>query len=138
MKKFSLSITLALMAILLAMLACSGIEATPSVSNIRMATDDTGETPTSSYAPGEEFYVFADVDALEVGSLIQAKWYAADVQDLETNLEISTSDYSYEAGMGYVYFQLSTSDGGDWPPGSYRVELFLDGTKVGEQIFTVR
>ena len=138
MKKLPFSTILALMPILLAILACSGIETTPSVSNIRMATDDTGATPTSSYAPGEEFYVFADVDALEVGSLIQAKWYAVEVQDLEPNLEISTSDYSYEAGIGYVYFQLSTSDGGDWPPGSYRVELFLDGTKVGEQTFAVR
>jgi hypothetical protein len=97
MKKFSLSITLAMMALVLAMLACSGIEATPSVSNIRMATDDTGETPTSSYAPGREFYVFADVDALEVGSS-SGQVVRSEVQDLEPNLEIGTSDYSYEAG----------------------------------------
>ena len=75
---------------------------------------------------------------IEVGSLIQSKWYAVDVEGVDPNSEINTSDYTYEAGIGYVYFQLSTSDGGDWPPGSYRVELYLDGTKVGEQGFSVR
>ena len=138
MNRRHLLLTLALISVVLAALACSGTETTPGVSNIRMTTDDTGETPTDSYAPGQDFYVFADVAGLEVGSLIQAKWYTVDVQDLEPNLEISTSDYSYETGIGYVYFQLSTSDGGDWPPGAYRVEIYLDGTKVGEQGFTVR
>ena len=102
-----------------------------------MTTDDTGETPTSMYSPGDEFFVFADLDGIEAGSTIQAKWYAVDAEGVEQNFEINTSDYTYEAGIGYVYFQLSTSDGGDWPQGSYRVELYLDGTKVGEQGFTV-
>lgn len=132
------ALILAMFTLLLAMLACAGIETTPTVSNIRMTTDDTGKTPTSTYAPGADFYVFADLAGLQAGSLIQSKWYAVDAEGVEANLEINTSDYSYESGISYVYFQLSTTDGGDWPPGSYRVELLLDGTKVGEQGFTVR
>ena len=131
------TLALAVFVVLLATLACAGIETTPTVSNIRMATDDTGKTPTSSYAPGADFYVFADLAGLKAGSLIQSKWYAVNAEGVEANLEINTSDYNYESGVNFVYFQLSTTDGGDWPPGSYRVELFLDGTKVGEQGFTV-
>ena len=138
MKSRSLMIVLSAFALVFAALACAGIETTPTVSNIRMTTDDTGETPTSTYAPGDDFFVFADLAGITVGSLIQSRWYAVDVQDVDPNSEINTSDYTYEAGIGYVYFQLSTSDGGDWPPGSYRVELYLDGTKVGEQGFAVR
>ena len=132
------ALVLALTAIVLASLACSSLETTPTVSNIRMTTDDTGETPTSNFAPGDDFYVFADLAGLQAGSLIQAKWYAVDVEGVDANSEINTSDYTYESNISYVYFQLGTSDGGDWPPGSYRVELYLDGTKVGEQGFTVR
>ena len=138
MKSRNVPLVLSAIALVLAVMACGGIATTPTVSNVRMTTDDAGETPTSSYAPGDDFFVFADLAGIEVGSLIQSKWYAVDVQDVDPNSEINTSDYTYEAGIGYVYFQLSTSDGGDWPPGSYRVELYLDGTKVGEQGFAVR
>jgi hypothetical protein len=138
MKSRQWTLILSAVALVFAVVACAGIETTPTVSNIRMTTDDTGETPTSTYAPGDDFFVFADLAGIEVGSLIQSKWYTVDVQGLDPNLEINTSDYTYEANIGYVYFQLSTSDGGDWPPGSYRVELYLDGTKVGEQGFAVR
>lgn len=131
-------LVLSAVVLVFAVMACAGIETTPTVSNIRMTTDDAGETPTSTYAPGDDFFVFADLAGIEVGSLIQSKWYAVDVEGVDPNTEINTSDYTYEAGIGYVYFQLSTSDGGDWPPGSYRVELYLDGTKVGEQGFAVR
>ena len=138
MKPWSVPLVLAATALAIAAFACAGIETAATVSNIRMTTDDTGETSTSMYSPGDDFFVFADLAGIEVGSLIQSKWYAVDAEGVDPNLEINTSDYRYEAGIGYVYFQLSTSDGGDWPPGSYRVEIFLDETKVGEQGFAVR
>ncbi len=133
-----LSIVLAVVVLFVAALACSTPESAPTVSNIRMTTDSTGKTPTSSYAPGDEFYVFADLSGIKVGSVIEAKWYAVNASGVEANSELNTSNYTYESGVGFVYFQLSTNDGSDWPSGSYRVELYLDGTKVGEQGFTVQ
>jgi hypothetical protein len=103
-----------------------------------MATDSTGKTTTSTYAPGDAFYVFADLKGLAAGSVVQARWYAANAQGVDPNAELNTSDYSYQPGIGYVYFQLTTNDGSDWPTGSYKVELYLDGNKVGEQQFTVQ
>lgn len=133
-----LSLLLAAAAILSAILACSSFSTTPTVSNIRMTTDDTGKNPTSTYAPTDQFYVFADLSGIKVGSVIEAKWYAVTAQGVDANSELNTSDYTYESGVGFVYFQLSTTDGSNWPTGSYRVDLFLDGTKVGEQGFTVQ
>lgn len=131
---------LACAAIAFGILACSSlpIATTPTVSNIRMATDQTGKTTTSSYAPGDAFYVFADLSGLSKGQVIQAKWYAAGVQGVDPNAVLNTSEYTYEQGVSFVYFQLTTSDGSDWPTGFYRVEMYLDGTKVGEQGFTVQ
>lgn len=134
-KKFSA--LLALGATVLAMLACSATQTEPTVSNIRMTTDASGKSSTSSYAPGDKFYIFADLSGIATGSVIEAKWYAVNAEGLDSNAELNTSDYTYESGVGYVYFELSTTDGSDWPSGSYRVELYLDGTKVGEQGFTV-
>ncbi len=138
MKSTKLPALLGVLAIVLAGLACSQFQTTPTLSNIRMATDDTGKTSTTSYSPGNEFFVFADLSGIKVGSVIEAKWYAVNAQGVDANSELNTSDYTYESGVNYVYFQLSTTDGSDWPTGSYRVDLYLDGAKVGEQSFTVQ
>lgn len=135
-RKFS--IVFAVVAILAATLACGSLSTTPTVSNIRMTTDNTGKTPTSSYGPSDKFYVFADLSGIKVGSIVEAKWYAVNAAGVQANSEINTSDYTYQSGVGFVYFQLSNSDTGIWPTGSYRVEIYLDGTKVGEQGFTVQ
>ena len=132
------SLLYAALPILVAMLACNGTSAAPSVSNVRMTTDTSGKTVTSSYAASEAFVVFADLDGLAVGSKVDARWFTVNVEGMEPDAQISTSTYTYESGVGSIYFQLTTSDGGDWPLGSYRVEVLLDGVKVGEQDFTVQ
>ncbi len=138
MKTRTYPISLAAIAVIVATLACNALVPKPTVSNIRMATDDTGKTTISSYAPGDAFYVFADLSGLNIGSVVEAKWYAIDAAGVDPNTEINTSDYTYQSGIAYVYFQLTTNDGSDWPTGSYKVELYLDGTKTGELGFNVQ
>lgn len=138
MRAARLPLLLAAALLIGAMFACASLQPAPAVSNIRMATDDTGKTTTTTYSPGQQFYVFADLSGIKAGSVIQAKWYAVNAQGVDANSELNTSDYTYESGIGYVYFQLNTTDGSDWPTGSYRVDLYLDATKVGEQAFTVQ
>jgi len=134
-----LFIVLAVIVVLLATLACNALStSTPTVSNIRMTTDVTGKTTTALYSPLQEFYVFADLSGIKVGSVIAAKWYAVNVTGVTPNNEINTSSYTYESGIGFVYFKLSTNDGSAWPAGSFRVEITLDGKKVGEQSFSVQ
>lgn len=126
-------------ALVVLVLACNALTTTaPIVSNIRMATDETGKTPTSSYAPGDTFYVLADLNGLSQGATVEAKWFAVNAQGVGPNTLINTSDYQYQPGIGYIHFDLSTSDGSNWPVGTYKVELYLDGEKVGEQGFTVQ
>jgi poly(3-hydroxybutyrate) depolymerase len=138
MKINKFSILLAAISFIVATLACSALATTPTVSNIRMTKDDTGKTITSSYSPGDAFYVFADLSGLKTGSVVEAKWYAVNATGVDANSEINTSDYTYESGIAYVYFKLTTNDGSDWPSGSYKVELYLDGTKTGELGFNVQ
>lgn len=138
MKSSKLSVVSASIAVLAVLLACSLLQTAPAVSNIRMTTDSSGKTSTSTYAPGDAFYVFADLSGLAQGSVVEAKWYAVQAQGVDTNAALNTSDYTYQSGIGSVYFQLTTSDGTDWPTGSYKVELYLNGSKVGEQGFLVQ
>ena len=138
MKIKKYSILLATVVLISVTLACNALSPKPTVSNIRMATDETGSTITTSYSPSDAFYVFADLSGLKVGSVVEAKWYAVNATGVDANSEINTSDYTYQSGISYVYFKLTTNDGSDWPSGAYKVELYLDGTKTVELGFNVQ
>ncbi len=108
------------------------------LSNIRMARDETGRTLTRFYTPLQTFCVISDVSGVKPGSLIQARWFVTSAQGVAPDTRINTSDYIYKAAVGRVYFKLSTWDDSNWPVGSYKVILLLDGVQVGEQAFAVQ
>ena len=107
-----------------------------AVSNFFMATDEAGTNVTNVFAPTDEFYVFFDVSGVESGTNFQSRWYALDIEGEDPDVPFQTVDYSYEEGIGNIYFHLTNSDG--WPVGNYKVEIFMDGTEVGEQEFSVQ
>jgi hypothetical protein len=127
-----------LISLILASLACSALIGKPTISNIRMTSDDAGKILTNSYSPTDEFFVFADLSGLKVGSLVEAKWYAVNASGVEANSLINISDYHYAPGIDFVSFNLTTSDGSKWPIGFYKVDLYLDGVFSGEELFTVK
>jgi len=126
----------ALILLLLASLACSVGNSTPSASNFYMATDEAGTNKTTNFSANEDFYVFFDVANIEPGTNFQSRWYALNVEGQDPNTAFQTIDYTYEEGIGNVYFQLTNDQG--WPAGSYKVEVYMEGTKVGEQTFSVQ
>ncbi len=142
---------LALMTLLVSMLACSipalpftvqvdlstPAPTSPLISNIRMTTDETGKNPTATYAPNESFVVFIDLGNLQTGTVVEAKWYSVNVAGVTPNTLINVSDYSYEAGVANLHFKLNATGGGQWPIGSYKVEIYLNGLKIGEVPFYV-
>ena len=133
--KKALPVLFAVLALVVSTLACS-FGAEPGVSNIRMTTDDSGETTVTSYSPSDDFYVYFDVNAVDTGTLFEGHWYALDIEDQDPNTAFSTIEYNLEEGVGSVYFQLFNDT--EWPVGTYRVDIYMDGAKVGEQSYRVQ
>jgi hypothetical protein len=122
---------------MIASLACNALAApTPGASNFYMATDKDGNNRTSVFSPNDDFYVFFDVAGIEVGTPFQSRWYALDVEGEDPNTPFQTIDYTYEADVANIYFQLTNSNG--WPVGNYKVEVYMNNAKVGEQQFSVQ
>jgi hypothetical protein len=128
-------VLLAVLALALATLACN-VGGEPGVSNVRMATDDTGDSTTTVYAPADPFFVFFDVNAIEPGTSFESRWYVLNLDGQDPNTPFKTIEYAYEEGNRMIYFQL-TSDV-EWPVSTYRVEIYMNGAKVGEQQFDVQ
>ena len=128
---------IALLLLVLASLACNvASPAGPSASNFYMSKDQDGEQRTTVFAPTDDFYVQFDVSGIEAGTNFQSRWYALDVEGQDPNTPFQAIDYPYEDNIGHVYFQLTNADA--WPVGSYKVEVYMNDTKVGEQTFTVQ
>ncbi len=134
MKK-SFPVLLALLALVFSILACN-FGAQPGVSNVRMATDDTGDTATTEYAPSDAFYVFFDVSQIDPGTKFESRWYVLNYEGEDPNTPFKTIEYSYEEGNRMIYFQLTSST--DWPVSAYRVEIYMNAEKVGEASFDVK
>ena len=135
-KKNLYSILLAGLALLMASLACSGGAATPGASNFYMATDEAGTNRTNVFSATDDLYVFFDVSGVESGTNFQSRWYALNIEGEDPNVPFQTIDYSYEEGVGNIYFQLTNDQG--WPAGNYKVEVYMNGAEVGEQEFSVQ
>jgi hypothetical protein len=132
-KRFS--ILFAALALLVATLAC-GTTAPAGVSNIQMSTDQEAANITTTFAPTDEIYVTFDVNEVEAGSGLEIKWYALDVEGQDPQTPFTTSEYTYNEEDS-IYANIYSTEGG-FPAGQYKVEIYLNGAKVGEQQFSVQ
>ena len=132
------SILLAFLALIGAMLACSGGQL--SLENPRMAHDEPGTQVTTTYSPNDIFYVVADLKNATKGTVVEAKWYAVNADGV-TPGPISTDQPSVltiqdDYFTGYVSFNLSSNT--QWPSGEYKAELYLNNALAHSVNFTVQ
>jgi len=126
----------ALTLILLVTLACNAVNPTPGASDFYMAKDAEGTNRTDVFSPEDDFFVHFNVSGIEAGTNFQSRWYVVDLEGQDPNTPIQTIDYAYQEGIGKIYFQLTGSE--PWPPASYKVEVYMNDVKVGEQQFSVQ
>jgi len=126
----------AVVALFIASLACNALSSTPGASNFYMATDEPGTNRTTVFSPTDDFFVFFDVSGIDAGTNFQSRWYALDIEGQDPNLPFQTIDYAYESDIANIYFQLTNDEG--WPTGNYKVEIYMNDVKVGEQAFSVQ
>ncbi len=135
MKFQKLPILLAVLVLFVSALAC-GSTAPVGVSNIYMANDEGGNNKTTTFAPTDTIYVFFDVNGVESGAQLQVRWYALNLADQDPNTPFTTTDYTYN-NEATIYANIESTTGG-FPAAQYKVEIYLNDAKVGEQQFSVQ
>ena len=137
-----LPVLLAVLSIFVTTLACNfvtGSSREMSLENLRMAFDEDGNTPTTVYEPLDVFYVVGDLNNAPAGTVVEAKWLAAQIEGYEPGeliYEQAISDFTDESFSGTIYFQLSNDIG--WPAGDYQVDVYLNGNYVQTVSFSVQ
>jgi len=137
-----LTVLLALLSIAVASLACNfatGGSREMNLENLRMAFDEDGNSPTNVYASSDVFYVVGDLNNAPAGTVVEAKWLAAQIVGYEPGeliYEQAINDFADDSFSGTIYFQLSNDSG--WPAGDYQVEVYLNGNYVQTVSFSVQ
>ncbi|MBC7877058.1 MAG: hypothetical protein H7Y59_07790 [Anaerolineales bacterium] len=137
MKSNKLSILLAVTALIISTLACAVGE--PGLSNVRTAKDQDGNETTSVFATTDTIYVVSDLSNGVVGNVVSSKWYAVDVADTEPNLLLDEVDITIDEDKSYsLYFYFPPPLDGQWPVGTYKVEVYFNGVLNSTVDFTVQ
>jgi hypothetical protein len=149
-----LSILLGVIVLIAAGLACSSTpDATatpaptatptgPTAANFYMSSDAEGKVQTTEFTNQQTVYVNLDVTNFLPDTKLQADWYALDVSGQDSTKPFHTvkyngSDLKLDPGTTSIYLSLSAPNNG-WPAGHYRVDVLVDGTKAGEQTFSIK
>ena len=144
--KRNLTVFLMAAALTVSSLACkllNGSQPAPAdtsspISNIYMAKDAEGLNKTNVFAPTDAIYVFFDANEPEVGTTFEARWYVLNVPDqVDPNVPFTTSNYVYEGGSTTIHAYVQSSHEDGFLPSEWRVEIYMDGVKVGEQQFSI-
>ncbi len=93
------------------------------------ADDSPGEAVTT-FAKGDTVYVSMWTAAAPVGTEVTARWFGPDGQQITEDKVVTD-----RAGDGYTSFHAANPKG--WPPGTYRVDILLNGAPAGSTTFTI-
>jgi len=107
------------------------------VEEISMSKDNNGEPgdPTTSYEPGDRtVHCVAHLNKAKAGTEVKFVWKAVDVSGVKTG-EITTVDYTTKSFENKVHAHLTKP--ADWPSGSYKVEVYINGALDKTVSYTV-
>jgi len=124
MKQNKLRVLFAVLALVLATLACEFNASTANISEAFMARDNQGASRTTVFAQDEIFYCIVQLANAPDDTTVKVVWYAVNAQDTDPNLLIDQVEIT--SGDGIIPFNLTNN--GLWPLGTYKAEVYLNGT----------
>lgn len=93
-------------------------------------SDDSPGEAATTFGPRDTVYVSMWTASAPVGTQIAARWFGPNGQQI-TEDKIVTD----KAGDGYTSFHAANTKG--WAPGTYRVDILLNGAPAGSTTFTI-
>jgi hypothetical protein len=113
-----------ILAVILALnVACGFSASTANIKEAKMARDNEGAQPTTTFAPTDTTF-FCNIDLANApdDTKIKAVWTAVQVEGADPETLIDQSELT--AGSGTLHFKLATNS--SWPAGKYKVDLYLN------------
>ncbi len=136
--KSKFSILFAVFALVASTLACNFAIGEPTLDNVRSAKDKDGATVATEFSPSETIYVVGDLSNGVKGNEVTSKWYVDQVEGYTSGDLIDESKLPIEEDGSYNINFYMDAPKGEWPVGSYKVEVYFNGVLNATVAFTVK
>ena len=114
----------ACVALILTVLACGGSFSTANIGDAWLSTDEEGNNRTTVFTQSDTFNLFVDLKNAPDDTNLKASWIAVNAEGQDPNFVIYESEYTSSDDI--VRFFLTNDQ--LWPVGSYKVDVYLNGT----------
>jgi hypothetical protein len=114
-----------ILVIVVTLLACGGSFSTASIDSAILSSDEEGAQETTVFAPEDTFYCIVTLANAPDDTTVKAVWTAVDVEGEEPDSLIDETETTSD-GNNILTFNLTLDD--LWPSGTYKVDLYLNGT----------
>ena len=109
-------------------------EQAASVQNLRMASDDQGSNLTTVFTPQDDFYLLGELADAPDQTQLKAAWTAVDIKGHSPDTAIDSAEQTVGSGPFTFYLKKSQPS---WPPGKYKVDLYINGVVAQSLDFSV-
>lgn len=132
MKINKLSIVLALIALAVSILACGF--STANIGDAWLSTDPEGNNRTTTFSQSDTMNLFVDLRNAPDDTELKVAWIAVNAEGVDPNYLLNETNYT--SSDDTVHFDLSNDN--LWPVGSYKVDVYLNGTLDRSLTFEVQ
>jgi len=118
--------------------ASVSVETGPRYDKATVVADLTLAEPTDAFiVDAEEVVVVYEAVDLTVGTVLKAVWIAVNAEGVSPDYVIDEATKTIDAAGDFSgYFSLTRPDNG-WPPGDYRVDLYIGAEALESLTFTI-
>lgn len=135
MKKTRIQIFIAVIVLLISSLACEVSASTAKISDVYLTSDKLKSGETTTFSNDQTIYCIVDVSNAPDDTTLKAVWTAVAAEGVDPNFVIDEVEIKTDGGNTFT-FDLSNDS--LWPNGSYKVEIYMNGTLEKTLDFSVQ
>ena len=110
---------------------------TANITNAHLASDESDTVQVDGYSPTDlGFYCYFDLNNAPDSTVVKGVWTLVYADGYESNSEIDSAEIT--GSDNTYYFSLGGGSADPWPVGSYRIDLYIDGSLVETIDFEVQ
>jgi len=99
----------------------------------------TPVNPTKIFSPTDKIYIVVAIKNAPDGTKVTAKWYVVDAGSAaKANSLIASTDLTRSGTLNLPFSITPANAAHAWPAGSYRVEVYIDDSRVKTLDYSVK